>query len=168
MRIHSGASTSVPSLSPSPSPTHSLLKLLNLPLGSYIHTRALLIALVYVSASLAPRDAQTSFFGLISFPMRYLPYVFIAMDLISSGPAAAAHAVTGAIVGHLWWWGVWDTRALREWGAAPALFAKLMGQEGDVQRVAPGVQVIPPRRIREEAASGSAGHNWGSGRRLGT
>ena len=130
--------------------------------------RALLIALTYVSSALAPAGSQTSFWGLITLPVKYLPYLFIAMDFLMGGPSAAAVSISGAVVGHLWWWGVWDTRALREWGAAPALFAKLMGQEGDVQRVAPGVQVIPPRRIREEAASGSAGHNWGSGRRLGT
>ena len=141
---------------------------MNIPIGTVVHSRALLVCLVYLSSRLAPPMTQTSIFGLVTIPITWLPYVLIAFDLVSYGHRAAAAAVTGAVVGHLWWWGVWDTRVLREWGAAPALFAKLMGQEGDVQRVAPGVQVIPPRRIREEAASGSAGHNWGSGRRLGT
>ena len=131
-----------------------------------VHTRARLLALVYMLAALAPAGSQTSFFGIITIPVVYLPYLLIFLDLISSGPRAAAVSTSGAIVGHLWWWGLWDTGALREWGKAPDWLARMMGQRGGPQvNTGGGVYVTPPRR--EEAAPTGV-HNWGSGRKLGT
>ena len=133
-----------------------------------MHTRALLIALTYVSSMLAPPGSQTSFWGLITFPVKYLPYLFIAMDFLMGGPSAAAVSISGAVVGHLWWWGVWDTGVLREWGRAPSWVRNFMGERGGLGgavNMGGGVTVVPPRRAREEEAS--TGRNWGPGRRLG-
>ncbi|KAI8986688.1 Der1-like family-domain-containing protein, partial [Trametes punicea] len=149
---------------------------LNIPLRTFVHTRALLLALTYVSARLAPPGSQTSFFGLITFPVAYLPYALVGMDLLMGGPGAAAVSISGAVVGHLWWWGVWDTGALRTWGTAPAWLRAFLGQAtggaggvGGIANVGGGVHVVPPRRLREEVAAttGVRGHSWGSGRRLG-
>ncbi|KAI0336718.1 DER1-domain-containing protein [Cubamyces sp. BRFM 1775] len=146
--------------------------LLNIPLGTFVHTRALLIALIYVSSRLSPPGSQTSFFGLITFPLIYLPYMLVGLDLLMGGPGAAAISVSGAVVGHLWWWGVWDTGALRSVGTAPAWLQAFLAPPGGAAAAADiggGVHVVPPRRMREEAAAaaGIRGHNWGSGRRLG-
>ncbi|KAI0634838.1 DER1-domain-containing protein [Trametes polyzona] len=148
---------------------------LNIPLGTYVHTRALLLALTYVSSRLAPPGSQTSFFGLITFPIVYLPYMLVGLDLLMGGPGAAAISVSGAVVGHLWWWGVFDTGAFRGVGTAPAWVRSFFGETGGgtggvggIANVGGGVHVVPPRRLREEAAAGTGlrGHNWGSGRRL--
>ncbi|TFY80979.1 hypothetical protein EWM64_g3037 [Hericium alpestre] len=47
---------------------------LNLPLQSFVHTRALLLCLTYVSSALAPPGSQTSIFGLVTVPVKYFPY----------------------------------------------------------------------------------------------
>lgn len=141
---------------------------LNLPLRTFIHTRALLIALTYVSSMLAPAGSQTSFWGLITFPVKYLPYAFIAMDFLMGGPQAAAVSVSGAVVGHLWWWTVWETGLLRGWASAPRFLRSLMGEDGGdgrPQNLGGGVYAVPPRR--EEPARPARG-NWGPGRRLGS
>ncbi|OJT03449.1 Derlin-2 [Trametes pubescens] len=152
---------------------------LNVPLGTFVHTRALLLALTYVSSRLAPPGSQTSFFGLITFPVIYLPYMLVGMDLLMGGPGAAAISISGAVVGHLWWWTVFDTGSLRSAGTAPAWLRGWFGESasggatggvGGVANVGGGVHVVPPRRVREEAAaaaSGVRGHSWGTGRRLG-
>lgn len=83
------------------------------------------------------------------------------------GPAAAAVSVTGAVIGHVWWWGVWDRGLLRELGTAPGWMRALVGQgapgPAGAGPGAGGVHVVPPRRLRDE----TAGHRWGSGQRLG-
>ena len=147
-------------------PIATILQALNIPLRTYVHTRALLIALTYVSSMLAPPGSQTSFFGLITIPAKYLPYVFVAMDFLMGGPGAAAVSISGAVVGHLWWWGVWHTGSLRAWGSAPSWLRSLMGERGGIAGAVNmgGVHVIPPRR---EAPRAAGGHNWGPGRRLG-
>lgn len=145
---------------------------MNIPLQSFVHTRPLLIALTYVSSRLAPPGTQTSIFGLISMPLIYFPYALIALDLIMGGPQAAASSVTGAVVGHLWWWGVWETRALERAGRAPVWLRSFVGNSdgprpGSTGGSGSGVHVIPPRRVREEAAATTGGYRWGSGQRLG-
>ena len=125
--------------------------------------------LVYLSSALAPPGAKTSFFGLFTLPVVYLPYLFISIDLLQAGPKAAAVSTTGAIVGHLWWWGVWDTGAIRAWGAAPGWLARALGQAaGMPMRMGGGVTVVPPRGDREQEARTAGAHHWGEGRRLGT
>jgi Derlin-2/3 len=125
--------------------------------------------------------------GLITLPMQYLPYAMIGahrslgsllplmqqvgMDLIMGGPGAAAVSVTGAVIGHLWWWVIYgeDGRGLpglRQYGGAPpwvrALVSDGAGPSGT------GVHVFPPRQQRGAPAR-PAGYNWGgAGNRLGT
>ena len=143
---------------------------MNIPLGTFVHARPLLVCLTYLSSRLAPAGSQTSLFGLVTIPLVYFPYALIAMDFIMAGPRAAAASVTGAVVGHLWWWGVHNTRALREWGTAPTWLRNFIDGPGRPGGSATGgsggVHVIPPRR-REEPASTSSGYQWGSGQRLG-
>ena len=67
----------------------------------------MLVCLTYLSAQLAPPGAQSSLFGLITFPVRYMPFVMVGLDLLMGGPGAAAQSCVGAAIGHLWWWGVW-------------------------------------------------------------
>ncbi|TCD62686.1 hypothetical protein EIP91_006545 [Steccherinum ochraceum] len=158
---------------------------LNIPLRTMIHSRALLICLVYLSSRLAPPLTQTSIFGLVTIPITYYPYVLIAFDLVMAGHKAAAISVTGAVVGHLWWWGVWDTRSLERYAAAPSWLRGLIshsqasgstGGAGAAFAEGSGVRMVPPRRQAGQPAqapgSGSAaaatGHVWGSGSRLGT
>jgi len=88
---------------------------LNLPLNSYTHGRALVLALIYLHASLSPPGTQASLFGLISFPIVYLPYTTLAIDVLQGGPQELPRGLSGILVGHIWWWGIWGgTRAGRE------------------------------------------------------
>jgi Derlin-2/3 len=122
--------------------------------------------------------------GLISFPVVYLPYVMIGMDLLMAGPGAVPSGVSGVVVGHLWWWGVWGGPAagtpgvLDHYSRAPQWMKKLFGEQGLANVVAPGVgtiggvHVIPPRRMAAGSSDTSAstttsGYRWGSGNRLG-
>lgn len=127
--------------------------------------------------------------GLITIPVKYLPYVMIGadtfpenfiytyelagMDAITGGTGAAAVSVTGAVVGHLWWWIMFgeDGRGLpgvREFGRAPSWVQGLVG-DGAVPNVAgTGVHAYPPRQQRQPPPR-TAGYNWGDrGQRLGT
>ncbi|PSS29547.1 hypothetical protein PHLCEN_2v2959 [Hermanssonia centrifuga] len=89
------------------------------------------------------------------------------------GPREAAASVAGAIVGHLWWWGVYHTRTLEAFGKAPRWLRAVIdgpsrpGNAGDATAGPGGVHVIPPRRVREEAAGTSSGYRWGTGQKLG-
>ncbi|KDQ60069.1 hypothetical protein JAAARDRAFT_126083 [Jaapia argillacea MUCL 33604] len=147
---------------------------LNIPLRSYIHTRPLLLCLTYLSSSLAPPSAQTSFFGLLTLPVKYLPYVLVGLDLIMGGPQFAAQSISGCVVGHAWWYLVWREarRGPGGWEKAPGWLVNLVGNglEGAGGSASggvggSGVHVIPPRREREQT---TGGHRWGSGHRLGS
>jgi len=146
---------------------------LNLPLGSFVHSRALTICIVYLYSALAPAGAQTSLMGLITLPIQYLPYTMIGMDLVMGGPGAAAESVTGAVVGHLWWWAIYGTDGrglpgLRHIGRAPPWVRTLVSDGGGPNVAGTGVHVVPPRQQREAAAR-STGYNWGGGgNRLGS
>ena len=158
---------------PSPSFLNSdhIKQTLCYPLNSFVHTRPLLIALTYVTSKLSPPGTQTSIFGLITIPVAYYPYLMVGMDLLMGGPTAAAIGVTGLIVGHGWWWGIYGGAgrrgSLEEWGRAPAWMNRLVSNGGGTIG---GVHVIPPRTRADGSSSGSAtatGYQWGSGRRLG-
>ena len=137
---------------------------LNIPLGTFIHTRALMVAITYVSGQLSPPGTQASLWGLLSFPVRYFAYALVAIDFVMGGKQAALSALTGIIAGHLWWWGVWESRALQEFGKAPGWMRDLIetplppgptsgAQAGSSRSRRPGTQ--------------TTGYNWGSGHRLG-
>ena len=129
-----------------------------------VHSRPLLVALTYVSSRLAPPGTQTSLFGLLTFPIIYFPYALVAMDLLMAGPAPAASSLTGILVGHLWWWSVFDTRVLERFGQAPGWLKSFFANTNP--RI-PGVQVVPPSGRGQQQGRHEGGHNWGSGTRLG-
>ena len=121
--------------------------------------------------------------GLLTVPVSYFPYTMVAMDLLMAGPAAAAESIAGMIIGHLWWWGVFggglgSTGVLAQMTQAPQWLRNFFGEGGRPRPsvagmggnaaglASGGVQVIPPRRVREQAQT--TGHNWGSGQRLGS
>lgn len=161
------------------------------PLKSILFLHPLLACLAYVSSALAPPGAQTSIMGLLTIPVTYFPYVMVGMDLLSGGPYAAAQAVAGIIVGHLWWWAVWGgelggagVAAQGRWSEAPKWLRNWFGEAergrgtgggSGVRRGggggvaeglrASGIEVVPPRRV---AQARDEGHTWGSGQRLGT
>jgi Derlin-2/3 len=95
------------------------------------------------------------------------------IDLIMGGPSAAAVSVTGAVIGHLWWWTIFgeDGRGLpglREFGRAPSWVRALVSEGAGPNLGGTGVHVTPPRQQRGPS-SNRAGYNWGSGgQRLGT
>jgi len=143
----------------------------NLPLGTYLHSRALTLCILYLSSALAPAGTQTSFMGLITFPIEYLPHVMIGIDFLMGGPGAALISVTGAVVGHLWWWILYGQdqrfRRLREFGRAPSWVHALVSR-GTGANFGTGVQATPPRG-QGEGTDRTAGYNWGGGgNRLGS
>lgn len=144
--------------------------------------RPFLVCLVYLYSSLAPPGAMTSIMGLITIPIVYYPYVLMAMDLVVYGTSAAALAVAGAAVGHLWWWTVWGGElgsrgVLGPYSMAPQWLRRLFGEEERPRRppaaggaaaglARSGVHVTAPAGAPTTGTS--TGHTWGSGRRLGT
>ncbi|KAJ7306769.1 Der1-like family-domain-containing protein [Mycena albidolilacea] len=162
----------------------------SIPVGSMIFFRPLLLCIAYIGSALAPPGAMTSIMGLITLPVKYLPYIMLGMDLLMGGPSAVATALPGAVVGHLWWWGVWGPQlggaggVLTPWSAAPRWLRQWMG-EGDAPppgarradgstgaNSGSGVHVIAPRRMAQASApaagAGSSatettGYNWGGG-----
>ncbi len=68
----------------------------NYPLGSPIFFGPLLNALVYVWARANP-SSSVSFFGMVTCPSRWLPYVNIGLDLLQGGPGLAIQSGTGLL-----------------------------------------------------------------------
>jgi Derlin-2/3 len=108
----------------------------------------------------------------ISLPL--LPLIHReGMDLIMGGPSAAAVSVTGAVVGHLWWWVIYGEggrglSGLRQFGGAPSWVRALVSDGAGPSVAGTGVHVVPPRQQRGTPAR-AAGYNWGGGgNRLGS
>ncbi|CDU22995.1 related to DFM1-ER protein involved in ER-associated protein degradation [Sporisorium scitamineum] len=74
----------------------------NYPLGSVVMFGPLLNALVYVWARANPMSS-VSFFGMVNCPSRWLPYVYIGLDLLQGGPPAAIVSSTGLLAGYVYW-----------------------------------------------------------------
>ncbi|TKY87706.1 hypothetical protein EX895_003287 [Sporisorium graminicola] len=74
----------------------------NYPLGSVVMFGPLLNALVYVWARANPTSI-VSFFGMVNCPSRWLPYVYIGLDLLQGGPHAAITSCTGLLAGYVYW-----------------------------------------------------------------
>ncbi|KAJ7222055.1 Der1-like family-domain-containing protein [Mycena haematopus] len=163
----------------------------SIPMNSMLFFRPFLLCIAYVGSALAPAGTMTSIMGLIHLPIKYLPYIMLGMDLLMFGPGAVAASLPGALIGHLWWWGVWGSEiggaggVLQPWSVAPRWLREWMG-EGNAPPPgarAPdgatgansggGVRVIPPRRPAEATpgagTSSTTGYNWGGrGNRLGS
>lgn len=138
----------------------------NIPLKTLIHTRALMVTITYVSGQLSPPGTQASFWGVFSLPVRYFAYVLVVIDFIIGGKDAALSALSGILVGHLWWWGVWESRALQDLGTAPGWMRALIDTTPP-PGPAPGASGSFPPRTRRSGAQ-TTGYNWGSGHRLGS
>lgn len=97
------------------------------------------------------------------------------MDLLMSGPGAAAQSLTGVISGYAWWYLVHNTDAGRpgaEFAHAPTWLVNLMDQRGE--GVVPGVGRVFNADGRRGTTAGrgtsrsTMGYNWGTGNRLGS
>ncbi|KAG2003528.1 endoplasmic reticulum protein [Coprinopsis cinerea AmutBmut pab1-1] len=155
------------------------------PLGTGYFFSALLTCLCYLSAETAPIGSTTSFMGLITLPISYLPYCIVFIELLSRGPYGGALAVAGCIVGHLWFWLIWKGRGkigvLAPWGQASGWFRDCGLFEGDGRG---GGRTLNGGGLRREWRAGqeihigaqgaascgtaSSAHVWGSGARLGS
>jgi len=148
---------------------------LNIPLGTFVHYRALLTCITYLTSRLNP-DAPVSILGLLTVKAMYFPAALLAMDLIQAGPQATIVSLTGVLVGHLWYMLEWQERGPSRpgggrgavLGRAPGWLARLLGREvepatGDRR---PYGSAFNPRGTT--AASASGGHSWGRGNVLGT
>jgi len=156
---------------------------LNIPLKTFVHYRALLTCLTYLSSRLNP-EAPMSIFGLITIKALYFPFALLGMDLLNGGPAAAIVSLTGIVAGHVWYMLEWQdngaTRPGRGTGAVvgkpPGWFARFVGNGesadtsgsgGSGRQPAPRTYgaAVAPRGGERGAATG---HSWGSGHRLGS
>jgi len=165
----------------------------SIPVNGMIFLRPFLLCIAYLQSALAPVGAMTSIFGLVQLPIKYLPYIILLITLLVYGPGGVAMSLPGAIVGHLWWWGVWGSEVggpggiLQPWSGGPRWLREWMG-EGNAPppaarapdgstgaNLGTGVRVIPPRRQAEASADPagtgagtSTGYDWGrGGHRLG-
>ncbi|SNX83654.1 related to DFM1 - ER protein involved in ER-associated protein degradation [Melanopsichium pennsylvanicum] len=80
----------------------SIILATNYPLGSPIFFPQLLNALIYVWARANP-TAIVSFFGMVNCPSKWLPYVYLAIDLLQGGPGLAIQSGTGLLAGYGYW-----------------------------------------------------------------
>jgi len=119
-----------------------------------------MVATTYVSGQLSPPGTQASLWGVLSLPVRYFAYVLVAIDFVSGGKGAALSALSGILVGHLWWWGVWESRALQEFGRAPGWMRAF------IDTPTPGASGGSFSRSMRPGGR-TTGYNWGSGHRLG-
>ncbi|KAG8970247.1 hypothetical protein FRC03_010437 [Tulasnella sp. 419] len=157
--------------------------LLNLPLETIIHYRALLVCITYLASRLSP-NAPVSVFGILSLKALYFPFVLVGLDLITGGPPAAAVSLTGVIAGHAWWLLEWKEDGPSHGGGgrggvmgrAPRWLVNLVGMGEDPQtrdaqqnQRAYGGAYAPRGRGLNDGGSGATGnqHTWGSGQRLG-
>jgi len=162
---------------------------LNIPLETFIHYRALLMSLTYLTSRLNP-EAPMSIFGLITIKALYFPFALLGMDVLMGGPAAAIVSLTGIVAGHVWYMFEWvengPSRPGNGTGAVvgqpPMWFSRWIGNgedpapsgsggstgSGSGRRPDPrpyGAAFAPPR-VNEPRASAS-GYSWGRGNRLG-
>ncbi|THV07146.1 hypothetical protein K435DRAFT_643878, partial [Dendrothele bispora CBS 962.96] len=73
---------------------------LSIPLSPSTFISPFLLALIYMTSSLAPVGAQANLFGLVSFPVKYYPYVILALDFLMGGPMAESGRSVGVSPGH--------------------------------------------------------------------
>ncbi len=75
---------------------------INYPLGSPILFGPMLNALVYLWSRANPHSS-VSFFGMVNCPSRWLPYVYIGIDLLQGRTGAGDPERTGLIAGYVYW-----------------------------------------------------------------
>jgi len=135
---------------------------------------SLLSAVIYMWSKYHT-DELVSIWGLVQVPGKYLPFVFLLLDLLTSG-SVNIRAVAGIVAGHCWYFvdKVYPTTIgnrrklvttpafLRQWLPAPRRQTMFSGP------------VAPPRtstrtmsRNTNNSLFGQQQHNWGPGRVLG-
>jgi hypothetical protein len=111
---------------------------------------------------------------VLKSPSARLPLTqWVALDMVMGGPSVAAVSVTGAVVGHLWWWVIYGEDGqgrpgLREFGRAPSWVRALVSDGAGPNLAGTGVHATPPQQQRRAPAR-TSGYNWGAaGQRLGS
>ncbi|WFD30987.1 hypothetical protein MSPP1_002014 [Malassezia sp. CBS 17886] len=74
---------------------------LNVPLRTPILFHPLLNALTYLWSVQVP-NARVSIMGAVNVEAKYLPYVNLALDLVTGGPAIVVQSATGLVAAFLW------------------------------------------------------------------
>jgi len=158
---------------------------INLPLSTYLFSHSLLLTLVTLLSRLTP-DAPINLMGLLSLPLKYLPFAMLLMDAVMAGPLEAGRGLTGVIVGFGWALALERGQLpsapefVRRWVGSGMRLAGGAGQGGVVN---PGRAGQPGTGFTgaaggagfggtaggrgQEVRAMTGGHNWGSGRRLG-
>jgi Derlin-2/3 len=96
------------------------------PLGYESHFRTLLHCITYLRCMLAPPGDQTSVWGAFAIPTAYLPFFDLFVEILTDNKRGLIRAVTGASVGHMWFWGVFQSRVLQDAAKAPAWISKFV------------------------------------------
>ncbi|PMD13081.1 hypothetical protein NA56DRAFT_544807, partial [Hyaloscypha hepaticicola] len=149
---------------------------LNILIGGSILTFPLILAFMTTS-TMDSWDQPTSIFGIVTIPAQYLPYLFLFLTFILSGPTFFLILASGVCAAHLYnlLTGQYSAHGgpSRNLLPTPAFMFKLFGTQAEVQRPYGTV-------LNANVASGSAGSGvgasawgigwgkWGKGQRLGT
>lgn len=144
---------------------------------------ALTLALAYTYAQDNP-NMQVSYF-IVTFSVKWLPYVMLAMTLVMVGPGEALIQATGLVAAHAYNFlaKIWPEygggrryihtpQMVRNWFAKPGMTPTRRGAGTAYNVGGAGSQNIPQRQAGSGGgwASGMTGSSWtsrGQGRRLG-
>jgi Derlin-2/3 len=130
----------------------------------------MLHCITYLRCQLAPSGDQTSIWGLFNVPTVYFPFAFLFIELLMGGAEGLMRGLTGVAVGHMWFWGVYQSRALLNASKAPAWVNYVVARGPLPSLGGTGVHVITPRakpQPKKGPTTWTGGHKWGSGNKLG-
>lgn len=145
---------------------------------------ALTLALAYTYAQDNP-NRQVSYF-IVTFSIKWLPYVMLAMTLVMASPGQALIQATGLLAAHCYnffakiWpeYGggrryIYTPQTVRRWFAKPGLAPTTRGAGSAYNMGGVGSQNVPRRQTGGGSGwtSGLTGGGWtsrGQGRRLGS
>ncbi|KAE9372521.1 hypothetical protein N431DRAFT_243181 [Stipitochalara longipes BDJ] len=133
----------------------SIILAFNIFLGGSVLTFPLILAFI-TTYTLDSWDVPTSIFGIVTIPAQYLPYLFLFISFVLSGPTTALILGTGVFAAHFYNLLIGQYAAhggpSRNLLPTPAFLFKLFGRQAEVQRPYGTV-------LNANVASGSAG--WG-------
>lgn len=152
-------------------------------LGGYMLLSALTLALAYTYAQDNP-NRQVSYF-IVTFSVKWLPYVMLAMTLVMAGPGEAMIQATGLVAAHsynfltkIWpeYGGgrryIYTPQIVRNWFTQVGVTSARRGAGTAYNVGGAGSQNVPQRQTGSSGgwASGTSASGWsgrGQGRRLG-
>ena len=152
-------------------------------LGGPMLLSALTLALAYTYAQDNP-NRQVSYF-IVTFSVKWLPYVMLAMSFVMAGPQEALIQSTGLVAAHTYNFltKIWPEygggrryistpQTVRKWFAQPGITATRRGAGTAYNAGSAGNQNVPQRQTGSGGGwtSGMTGSGWtsrGQGRRLG-